>query len=254
MNTVLKVGAAGALAVAGMGAHASITSPSSGSADAVLFAEVLNAAGSVALASYAGDTGVSINTLLAASYSGTVLGSDANLAKLFTAYAPGDILEWGVMGAQGTAGNTPQFLTTTPSSATNKIKNITNSTLGSWATGFQADISTVNSNIANAGGGASIEGTTPATAGVWDITANPNTANWYGTLANYNTLSGTQTLFSEITNGNNAATKGIYAAVESVSLSSSGLAFSAVPLPAAVWLLGSGLLGLAGVARRKLKA
>jgi hypothetical protein len=26
-----------------------------------------------------------------------------------------------------------------------------------------------------------------------------------------------------------------------------------VPLPAAVWLLGSGLLGLTGVARRKLK-
>jgi hypothetical protein len=28
---------------------------------------------------------------------------------------------------------------------------------------------------------------------------------------------------------------------------------TAVPLPAAVWLLGSGLLGLAGVARRKSK-
>jgi hypothetical protein len=29
---------------------------------------------------------------------------------------------------------------------------------------------------------------------------------------------------------------------------------NAVPLPPAVWLLGSGLLGLAGVARRKAKA
>jgi hypothetical protein len=31
-------------------------------------------------------------------------------------------------------------------------------------------------------------------------------------------------------------------------------AVSAVPVPAAVWLFGSGLLGLAGVARRKQSA
>jgi hypothetical protein len=41
-------------------------------------------------------------------------------------------------------------------------------------------------------------------------------------------------------------------------LSAAGLTLtgsgSAVPLPAAVWLFGSGLLGLAGVARRKAKA
>jgi hypothetical protein len=56
-----------------------------------------------------------------------------------------------------------------------------------------------------------------------------------------------------------------YTGEENVSLTSAGLNITAlgsgggggpppVPLPAAVWLLGSGLLGLTGVARRKLKA
>ena len=41
-----------------------------------------------------------------------------------------------------------------------------------------------------------------------------------------------------------------------MSLTANGLVYTpatgTVPLPAAVWLLGSGLLGLAGVARRKI--
>jgi hypothetical protein len=263
MNIAMKVGAAGALALAGVAAHASIPSPSNSSADAVLFGEVLNAAGTAAVASFAGDTGVSISTLLSGTYSGTVLGSDANLAKLFAADAAGDTLEWGVMGAQGTSG-TPQFVTTTNGSATNKIKNITNSTLGTWATGFAADISTINSNIN--GAAASIYGTNPATSGVWDVTNTVNTNNWYGTLNTANALAsatatGTASLFSELTNGSSGITKGTYATVESLSFSSGGLTFTGsgnppppVPLPPAVWLLGSGLLGLAGVARRKSKA
>jgi hypothetical protein len=36
--------------------------------------------------------------------------------------------------------------------------------------------------------------------------------------------------------------------------SSSGMAYTSVPLPAAVWLFGSGLLGLAGIARRRKAA
>jgi hypothetical protein len=269
MNTVLKVGAASALTLAGVAAHASIPSPSSGSSDAVLFAEVLNASGT-AIASYAGDTGVSINTLTAGTYSGTALGSDANLAKLFAADGTGDTLYWGVLGGQYTSIPTSfptsgalTFLTTTASSSTTKIKGIPNSTLTNWATGIAADISTINSN---SGGASSVEGANPATSGVWDVAnGTTNIAGWYGSLSNSNTLGGTQTLFSELTSAGTSTTKGTFAAVETVGLSADGLTFAGlggtpppppppVPLPAAVWLLGSGLLGLAGVARRKSKA
>ncbi len=262
MNTVLKVGAAGALALAGIAAHASIASPTGSSSDAVLFAEVVNAAGS-AVADYAGDTGVSINSLLAGNVSTTTLGSDANLAKLFAAdtAGSGDTIYWGVQAGQNTNGsnNTGTFLTTTASSATTKLKSIANSTLGSWATGFAADVSQINTN---SGGANSIEGTNPLAAGIWDPTNSSNTSNWYGTVASYNTVLGTnESLFSEIANSNGTAAKGTEALLENVSLTSAGLQFSGssgtsptVPLPAAVWLLGSGLLGLTGVARRKAKA
>jgi hypothetical protein len=47
-------------------------------------------------------------------------------------------------------------------------------------------------------------------------------------------------------------TYGAVAGVGADVLTFTGNAGSAVPLPAAVWLLGSGLLGLAGVSRRRL--
>src|SRR5579871_4378424 len=45
MKNLFPVSVAGALALGTVGAHASIAAPSSGSSDAVLFAEVVNAAG-----------------------------------------------------------------------------------------------------------------------------------------------------------------------------------------------------------------
>ena len=130
MNTAMKVGAASALTLAGMAAHASISQPSTGSSDAILFAAVFNATAGTTVASYAGDTGISISTLEAGGYSQTgVLGNDTNLANLYTALAshPGDVVEFAVLGGQytgnATSGNfaTPgvaQFLTTTYNNGT----------------------------------------------------------------------------------------------------------------------------------------
>ena len=99
MNTTIKLSVAGALAFGAVAAHASIALPSSGASDAILFAEVVNATGS-AVASYAGDTGVSVSTLIAGLSSSTVvLGSDANLAKLFAANGAGDTIEWAWIGS-----------------------------------------------------------------------------------------------------------------------------------------------------------
>ena len=186
MNTVIKAGAIGALALAGAAAHASIAQPSSGSSDAILFAEVLNAAGTAAVASYAGDTGVSINSLLSGvSGSTTYLGSDANLAKLFSADASGDSIQFAVLGGQystaATAGNfkTPgvaQFITTVTGNSTASLNNDVTGSLVKFA-GINGDISAINTN---AGGANTIEGGSPAGAGIWDVTNTLGLAYWDG--------------------------------------------------------------------------
>lgn len=269
MNTALKVGAVSALTLVGMAAHASISQPSTGSSDAILFAEVVNAAGTAAVASYAGDTGISINTLEAGGYNATgVLGSDANLSKLFAAdTAAGETIEFAVLGGQYTGNTTApnfkvpgvaQFLTTTLNNSTQSLANDTPQSLVHFGNGLNSDISAINSN---SGGANSVEGANPATAGVWDITQTLGTAYWDGgATANGNLIGGTEKLFY-VTAGaaGGQTTRVAYTEVEDVSLTTAGLNITAVgggtpppiPLPAAVWLLGSGLLGLAGVARRK---
>jgi hypothetical protein len=262
MSKLISISAAGALALGAAAAHASIALPSSGSSDAILFAEVVNAAGTAAVASYAGDTGVSINALLAGlSGSTTVLGSDPNLAKLFAADAAGDTIEFAVLGGQytGTASSpnfktagVAQFLTTTVGNSTTSLSAATTASLTHMA-GLNTDIGTINTN---GGGAGSVEGTNPATSGVWDITNTNGTAYWDGAgIANYNAPGTTANLYY-VTGGGGIASKVSTVLEATATLSASGLTLTgtAVPLPAAVWLLGSGLLGLAGVGRRKAKA
>ncbi|MGO9513683.1 MAG: hypothetical protein ACLP2F_08585 [Steroidobacteraceae bacterium] len=266
MNKLISAGAAGALTLGAVAAHASIAAPNSGSSDAILFAEVVNAAGTAAVASYAGDTGISINNVLAGlSGSTTVLGSDANLAKLFAADAAGDTIEFAVLGGQYTG--TPsvtnfdkpgvaQFLTTTLNNSTTSISAATTASLTKMA-GLNTDVGTINSN---SGGANSVYGTSPPLAGVWDITNTSGTAYWDGaSITNYNALGTTANLYS-MTGGGAVASKTTNVLEATASLSASGLTLTAigapppVPLPPALWLLGSGLLGLAGIARRKAKA
>jgi hypothetical protein len=246
-------------------AHASIALPSSGASDAILFAEVINSAGG-AVASYAGDTGVSVNSLVAGlSGSTTVLGSDANLAKLFAADVTGDTLEWAVMAGQYTVAVTPanfgvkgnaKFITTTTNSSTSQVVLDASGNITHWVT-LGTDISTINSL---SGGASSIEGATPATAGQWDYNLPSSTASqWYGNgPVTANTLGTTANLF--YVTGNGGALSKVAVSnpnTETATLTAAGLVLaggSTVPLPAAVWLFGSGLLGLAGIARRKSKA
>ncbi len=171
MNKLISVSAAGALALGAVAAHASIALPSTGSSDAILFAEVVNAAGTAAVASYAGDTGISINSIIAGlSGSTTVLGSDANLQKLFAADAAGDTLEFAVLGGQYTGSpstvnlKTPgvaQFLTTVSNNNTTALSGATTATLTKMA-GLNGDVTTINSN---SGGASSVEGSEPGDFG-----------------------------------------------------------------------------------------
>jgi len=261
MNKLVSVSAAGALTLGAVAAHASISAPSSGSSDAILFAEVVNASGS-AVASYAGDTGISISTIVAGlSGSTTVLGSDTNLAKLFAADAAGDTIDFAVLGGQYTsisgAPGTMKFLSTVLNNSTTTLSGATTGSLTKFAL-LNSDVSTINSN---SGGASSVEGPNPATAGVWDVTNTGTVAYWDGaSIANYNALGTTENLYYVTGKGTAPPTKVAFTLEGTASLSASGLTLTGtgstppVPLPPAVWLLGSGLLGLAGVARRKAKA
>jgi len=267
MNTTIKLGVAGALTFGAIAAHASIAVPSSGSSDAILFAEVLNASGS-AVASYAGDTGVSINTLIAGlSGSQTVLGSDANLQTFFKADGTGDTIEWAVQGGQynGAASTTnfkvpgnAQFITTSIGNSTAKLALDNTASLTHWA-GLSQDVSTIN---VNSGGANTVEGASPAAAGVWDYQVPSGTSGWYsGGPVTGNLYDGlTQENLYYVTGGGSTGAKVTSVIEGTATLTQGGLVLAGVstppppiPLPAAVWLLGSGLLGLTGVARRKLK-
>ena len=108
-----------------------------------------------AVASYAGDTGISISTILGGlSGSTTVLGSDANLAALFAADVAGDSIEFAVLGGQYTGSpstvnfqhaGVAQFLTTTLNNSTVSLSAATTGSLTHMA-GLNTDVGTINSN------------------------------------------------------------------------------------------------------------
>jgi hypothetical protein len=270
MNTMIKVGIASALAMGYASAHASIVIPGSTNgapSDVVLFAEVVS--GSTVLGSYAGDTGVAVGTALTSSNL-KISNSDSNLQSLLTLGASaGNTIEWAVLGGQfafqgsNTAGD--QYLTTLTTGASS-LNNVTAGNYGQWSTILNNTLVAVQTNAGgsgNVGGGGanSVFASTAAKGSVWDgttgLTTTANLANWSLNGAD-NVITGTSTSLYEVTT--TPALAGTVATLGTLSLTASGLSYtpagsgSPVPLPAAIWLLGSGLLGLAGVGRRKASA
>jgi hypothetical protein len=269
MNTILKVSVAGALALGGMAAHASIAAPSSGSSDLILFAEVVNSSGT-AVASYAGDTGLSVSNALSLTGTTKYLTGDSNLSALFSADGTGDSLVWALEGGAYTGTVTPKnfdgpgnakFITTSTGDSTANLATTTVNNLENWVN-IATTIGTLNTNLA---GKTSVEGASPAAAGVWDLNTPSAVSGWFSSgPTTGNVVGATQQLFY-VTGGGNGSTGTFGTDVVGTKdfagavLTSSGLSITAaggapVPLPAAVWLLGSGLLGLTGIARRKAKA
>jgi hypothetical protein len=252
MDTRIKIGLATGLSLAAWVSHADIPANSSGSSTMILFAEVINNDGET-VASYAANTGVSVS----AAYDGvadTVFAADANLSALFAADVTGDTLIWAVEGGQYNGSNVPHTQsiagnTMNVSTAANpaQISAQQGVSLSHQDTVLANAIVQLNSNIDSNGNGTSVEGTSAATAGVWDPESGNNGIwNWNGAgpssivvgfgSAQLWDMTGTGTLTSKL----NPVT------YTSVSLTENGLQFFGplVPLPAAAWLLLSGLGGL----------
>jgi hypothetical protein len=257
MKNLVKVGVAGALALSGsMAAHAAIavgTSSNTTTGDVILWANVYNSSGTLVDA-YVGDTGVAVANLPAAT-----TFTDSNLNTLL-AQGVGNTIIWALGGGNpGGSTGTPLLV-----SSTNAATCIRTNMCGSFNNGAElqgsggaqgTQVNSINSiigtNTSELTTNVSMQGGT----GFSPLQSVNDEHNWY---AGTNSIAVTglnvaSTLYKLTAAGTAVGNLATYTALESVTLTSAGLVFTAVPLPAAVWLLGSGLLGLAGVARRKIK-
>jgi hypothetical protein len=278
--------AAGVLASAALGtgvAQAAAVQPASGDGDLILFIQ-----DTVTHVTYARDTGIDINSLFSSASAisnapaqGTLalitglatqtVAADANLAA-FLATAGSDPLQWAVEAGGWTAttgaGRKPigaaRYLTTSSAPANITAVGQTNASGGMVA--FNGDVTNLNSfgNLGATNSTNEILANGPIGDGIWGTAnGNINSQSWYGANipTSGNPVNTTAlTLFGITGNGSGTGGGSGFALaynIGSVSLDAAGdLTFtgnpaSAVPLPAAIWLLGSGLLGLAGVGRRR---
>jgi len=181
-------------------------------------------------------------------------------------FETGDFTGWSQFpGSLGAAGQT--IVAGNPGSAANlnepnpaaNILKQANLLAGSWLGGETVDIQFDLKGSAGAGGVFFVEffnelsggGVGPG-SGILSVIANP-TADW--TTYNFATTvdasaTGGITLQFNSTCGADANCFADFS-IDNVSINAD---VSAVPVPAAVWLFGSGLLGLVGVARRKASA
>jgi hypothetical protein len=129
--------------------------------------------------------------------------------------------------------------------------------VGRWLTNFINTAGLVNTNT---GANPSVLSPSAGGAGGWDPTIlTSNASNWYsnGPTNAITGLNTTATLYDVAAVSNVSTTLATNSSLGNVELTSAGLIFltsAPVPLPAAFWLLGSGLLGLFGIGRRKTAA
>jgi hypothetical protein len=277
MKTFLKLSIASALAMGAVTANATVSLPSTGSSDLVLFVQDVTTG-----ESYARDLGITVGSALAGPFlpAGTntsvpsttlsanfTVTADANMTTFLSTVHAGDIVQYAVMGAatpvtQNSAQNVPvgagRYITTNGTG--DALSNVTGKkpgNIGVWGSGLQRDLGLLNANLGSAN---SVVGASAATAGIYDANATGAAAwNWYlnGPVNGVIGLGTPAFLYGVTGNGATLTNVQTYQ-LATLTLAANGTLTavgntppSAVPLPAAVWLLGSGLLGLAGVGRRK---
>jgi hypothetical protein len=270
MNPILKTSLAAALTLGAVSAHAAFTVPStSNPGDLILFAEVLNSSGTI-VGSYAGDTGVTVlgtQAAIAAKQTASMNDGTGNLASLLALNTGTNTLVWSIQGGGQLSANdyeladigAAQFVTTQANNSTTQLGGRTSGSLDGW----NAITNTASQLNTNSHGASSVFGPAASTAGIFDTTGvSVNPSNWY-LVGGATGVTGTGTAWNlygvtGATDPNTGASGPVtLSLLGTATLSANGVTFGAsgggtpVPLPAAIWLLGSGLLGLAGVGRRK---
>jgi len=277
MKKLIKFGVAGALVAGCVTAQAQNGIPSSNTSDLWLFVS-----DATAQTTFAEDTGISINSLApSASFNAagvatvlsTKIGANINFgpSTALTAYinaanTAGHVLQWAVQAMQyngsptsnANPGGAVGITANVASSAGNTSQLVFNPNQTTWANGWNNDEFYLcpagfcvngGASFAWSAGSVAGQGWEPGTSG-----GNGGSADLYGqgpdTSGNH--LGASLNLYALTGNGGAGQVQS-YVLANNLTLSATGqlTASPAVPLPAAVWLFGSGLLGLLGVGRRR---
>jgi hypothetical protein len=272
MNSLVKVAVAGVLTLAASGAFAAVSAPWTGSSDLLLVVE--NATTHTA---YALDTGVSLDSLLPtgslvsgaslntsiAAANKSISASSALQSFLAANPASGDL--WTLEGGQYAGGGNATS-TNGNSKAPGAAKAVFTSANGTATnanvltknlTGLEPFLNGLNSDIVQSTGGL-FPLTTASETSAGSVSVGAESRYGFWSNLDFASLGGTaMQLFGFSGNGTTGKLQsyilGTATLDASGNLTIAGTP-STVPLPAAVWLFGSGLLGLFGVSRRRTAA